>query len=566
MKLYSYQENAIDAIFSDPSHSQLISMPTGTGKTITFLSAAKRKDKNCLIIVHREELLHQTYEKSKLCGFKEDEISIISSTKKETLSKINISMIQTLCRNLEKYKPEDIEMVIIDEAHHATSASYLKVLEYFKIFSEKKILLGFTATPLRGDKAQLSSIFESHSFKMTLSEATQQGYICPVYGIRVVIDRELKNIKNTGGDYKIDQLDRVMNCDSINKIVAERCQYLEKVPAIVFCTSVDHAEKISNLLKEKNRKAACVSYKTPKDELGKILCQLKNGEIEFITNAVKLSEGFDFPPIQTIISARPTRSPVLYKQMIGRGLRLSENKYECFVLEFCGNDPKMMSWEDIDNNATFQSFTEAQRRSVKEATEFYKSRFRSPQVNVLDVRISPFQFYECRIRRIEKYKNFYYLPHDWGFSLFELIRTKGPGIGGERESGFNIFGAEVHWKDQYGSFYIWGGSAHLWPQQYGWYANKIVPLIKSYGEKQLNGNFGKWYPSEEQPITMKQKKILKSSLTMSARKAEMYIEDRAIKKAIQNYWIDQPMKDLGCGGETIVVENPVTVYCLPELY
>jgi len=566
MELFSYQENAIQAVFSDPSHSQLISMPTGTGKTVTFLNLAKRKQKKCLIIVHREELLYQTYEKAKLWGFEENEISIISSTKKQDISKINIAMVQTLSKNLERYRPDDVEMVIIDEAHHATALSYIKILEYFNVFSGKKLLLGFTATPLRGDKLQLSSIFQSHSFKMTLAEATQQGYICPVFGMRVVIDKELEDIESTAGDYKIDQLDKIMNCESVNKIVAERCQHLDKVPAIIFCTSVDHATKIAYLLKDKNRSCECVSYKTPKNELEKIMKDLRNGELEFITNAVKLSEGFDYPPIQSIISVRPTRSPVLYKQMIGRGLRLSNNKQDCFVLEFCGNDSKMLSWDDIDQNSTFQCFTESQRKSLNEAIEFYRAKFVNPKVKVLDVRLSPFQFYECRVRRIEKFKNFYYLPHDRGFTVFKLVGVKGPGNISERESGFNIWGCEVFWKEQYKSFYIWGASSYLWFNPIGWYQHAILPMIKRYSEIQAEGQLGKWYPSEEQPITSKQKTFLKSIIKTSARKAEMYIEDCAIKKSIQNYWIDQPMKDMGVTPEEEFCEKQVTVYYLSGKY
>lgn len=566
MKLYSYQEKAVEAILSDPSNTQLISMPTGTGKTITFLNAAKHIGKKCLILVHREELLVQTYDKAKLCGFNEEDISLICANKKEDFKQLNIAMVQTLSRNLSKYESKDIEMIIVDEAHHSTAVSYRTLFDHFQIFDKKKLLLGFTATPLRGDKACLSSIYESHSFKMTLSEATQNGYICPVYGMRVIIDRELEQIENSGGDYKIDDLERVMNCESINRVVVDRCQHLSRIPAIIFCTSVDHAQKIAHLLKEKGREAACVSYKTPKNELQVILDNLKNGKIEFITNAVKLSEGFDFPPIQSVISVRPTRSPVLYKQMIGRGLRKSEGKYDCFVLEFCGNDPKMISWEDIDNNATFQSFTEAQRKSREEAFSFYGSRFGNPDVRVLDVRISPFQFYECRIRRIVKFKDFFYIPHDWGFTVMRLVKTLGPEKNADRESGFNLWCDEVFWQKKYVSFYIWGESDYLWYQPSGWYSSMIKKLITNYAGKQAEGKMGRWYPSEEEPITAKQKKFLKTSLKLSSRKAEMYIEDCAIKQAIQKYWIDNKMKDLGCGDEFDTEKISVNCYELTGLY
>lgn len=534
MKLYSYQEQALDAIASDPEHSQLISMPTGTGKTITFLHAAKRLNKNCLIIVHREELLKQTYEKAKLCGFKEEEISLICADKKEELSKLNIAMVQTLSRNLSRYNSDDIEVLIIDEAHHATARSYKDVIEHFKIFEEKKYLIGFTATPLRGDGAALSSIFHSHTFKITLSEATQNGYICPVHGVRVEIKKELSDIQSMQGDYDIQELDRVMNCPSVNEVVTTKCQHLGRVPAILFCTSVAHAQKLAEILNDMGRKAISVSYKTPKQELAKIYDDLKEGKIEFISNAVKLSEGFDFPPIQSVIIARPTRSPVLYKQMIGRGLRKSEGKHDCFVLEFGGNDPKMICWEDIDENCTFQSYSAEQTKNVEESKRFYTSRFKSPNVTVLDVRVSHFKFYECRVRRICKYKNVYYCPHEQGFVLFHPRYLRG----NHKLEGYNLWAAMYFWNEPYRTFYQWDDADWLWYRPEGHPGKDLLPQIRFFCEKQCPPEgLAKWYPSEEEPMTGKQKFFLKDYAVgkLSARKAEMLIEDIAIKKMIEMY-------------------------------
>lgn len=535
MKLYSYQENVLTAIRSDPSHSQLISMPTGTGKTITFLAAAKDQNKKCLILVHRQELLDQTYEKALFIGFKEKDVAVISSEEKQQIKQITIAMVPTLIRNLDLYKPEEIEMMIIDEAHHATAASYMTIMNHFKIFEEKKLLLGFTATPLRGDKKQLGNIFFSHSFKMTLSEATQNGYICPVHGMRVNIEKSLEEIDTVQGDYDITQLDKIMNCESVNNLVARRCSTLEKTPGLVFCTSINHAKEIASLLRKEKRKAISVSYLTPKTTLEKIYKKLRNGKIEFITNAIKLTEGFDYPPIQSIIICRPTRSPVLYKQMIGRGLRNSPNKFDCFVLEFTGNDKEMICWEDIDQNCTFQCSTLAQQKSREEALLFYKQRFTSPNIIILDVRVSPFNFYECRVQRIEKYKQFfYYCPIELGFCLFKLIPD--PENRKYNLPYFALKGWFCFWKEKYKSFYVWsdgelsknreGESVRV---DYFQNVQYIKNTLKDLG-------YGKWYPSEEEPMSVQQKSFLKDSLKMSARKAEMFIEDCAVKQAIKRYF------------------------------
>lgn len=230
--------------------------------------------------------------------------------------------------------------------------------------------------------------------------------------------------------------------------------------------------------------------------------------------------------------------------MIGRGLRKSPNKYDCFVLEFSGNDEQMMCWEDIDQNCTFQSSNASENKSKEEALSFYKGRFKSPNVTVLNVRFSPFNFYECDIRRIVKYdKFFYYCPHERGFALFELLPNSE-----NRKYDRALYGLmswNCFWKDQYKSFYIWcdGTLSH---DKKGNYSECSMEGAIGYFKFMLETErYGRWYPSEEEPMTGKQKSFLKVSEKMSARKAEMHIEDCAIKLAIRKYFIDskpEPLK------------------------
>lgn len=534
INLYDYQKNVLESCKSNPSHSQLISMPTVTGKTITFLSLAKELNKKTLILVHREELLRQTYEKAKLCGFEERNVAIISAEKKDKPSLINIAMVQTLSRNLEKYSPEDIEMIIVDEAHHACANSYTSIFKHFKIFEEKKYIFGFTATPLRGDKEQLSNIFHVHSFKMTLSEATQLGYIVPVNGIRIEIDKSLSEIDFSHGDYDITQLDKIMNCESVNNIVVEKCLNLKKVPAIIFTTSVDHAKNIARMLREKGRKAISVSYQTSKRTLSQIFKMLERGSIDFITNAVKLSEGFDYPALRGVILARPTRSPVLYKQMIGRGLRNYPDKYDCYVLEFTSNDPKMMKWEDIDANSTFQSTSKNQRISYEQAKKHYISLYNnSSRISVIDVRISPFEFYECKIRRTENHKNFMYTPFTEGFAVYEIRENRADK---KYEVLFDLYATIFFWSKEYESFYVWDAPNVLMTTGGPRSKKDLILGPKFFAEA---NRFAKWYPSDIQKVSRQQKILMKKFGVNykygSARKAEIEIEDACIKKAIDQF-------------------------------
>lgn len=558
MKLYSYQEKVLQAIENDSSSSQLISMPTGTGKTITFLFQALKMKKPVLILVHREELLNQTLEKAILIGFKKDEIGIISSGNKDEIKPLTIAMVQTLNRNLEKYSCDSILSMIVDEAHHSLASSYMDIFKHFKIHEENKLLLGFTATPLRGDRKMLETIYKSHSFKMTLSEATQLGFICPVYGIKIQIEKSLSQIDTVNGDYDIVQLDKVMNCDEINHLIVDKLTKLDKFPGIIFCTSIDHTHKLAKLLREKGLRAIGISYKTPKKTLEKIFRFLKEGRLHFIVNAVKLTEGFDYPPIQSIIIARPTRSPVLYKQMIGRGLRKSEGKYDCIVMEFAANDQSMINWEDIDENCSFQSYNDNDVKSREEALNIYKQRFNSDNIVIKDVRISPFNFYECKISRLIHYRKFWYLTFtDNGFTVFNLLPD--PLNGKCDKDLYNSYSWLCFWKNKYKEFYVWS-HGNGWGEvsldglfnytkigkncvySTGATLKEAINWFKHY----MNFNHhSRWYPSEYDPITSFQKQFLRHPYPKTnARKCEMDIEEMAVKKAINKYFIPKKAEKL----------------------
>lgn len=532
MELYPYQKRVLETIQSNPSKRQLISMPTGTGKTVTFLSVAKELGLKTLILVHREELISQTYDKAKLFGISEDQISTITAKNKQKIKNITIAMVQTLGRNLEQYIPDDIQMVIVDEAHHTTASSYRKVLEYFRVFDDEKWLLGFTATPMRGDGEALSSIFDVHSFKMTLSEATLNGYICPVRGLRIDMERKLDEIETVQGDYDIVALDKVMNCDQVNQCIANRAVHLNYLPGIVFCTSVDHAKKVAKSLRKVGKKAISISYKTSESTKKRIFEMLKAGKIEFLTNAVKLAEGFDFPAIQTVILARPTRSPVLYKQMIGRGLRKADGKHECIVMEFAGNDEKMIKWEDIDENSTFQCSSTDEKHSKEDALSKYRSTFRSPKVNVINVRVSPFDFYECYLQRIVHYKKlFRYAPYEDGFLVVEIHKKPTPA----RVTVYNFYFHMFLWKERYVSFYQYCEPAYLYWQEFGHEMVVADKMLIYFMNKQAHV-MGRWYPSDTESMRAYQRKLL-PGFKGNARTAEMAIEEYSIKKSIDKYVI-----------------------------
>ena len=522
-------------------------------------------NKRALILVHRQELLEQTRDKALLVGYSTEEVSCITSSSKEKMRRLTIAMVPTLIKNLSLYGSDEIEMMVVDEAHHSLAASYITILRHFGMLEGEKLLLGFTATPLRGDGKSLGAIYSSHSFKMTLSEATQQGYICPVHGLRINFSYNIAKIESKGGDYEPGELDKLINCEELNTLVADKCESLMRLPAIVFCTSVNHAENICRKLEEKEKRAGVVSYLKSKAANAETLRKLRNREIDYVLNAVKLTEGFDHPPIQSIVLARPTRSPALYKQMIGRGLRLSPNKYDCLVMEFAGNDPKMISWDQIDSTASFQSFARGDLIKREKAFQHYKSKFTSVHVKVLDVRVSPFSFYDCKIQRMKRYrKDFLFIPHDDGFIVGALIPFMDTNRRGMIWNARRMVNYILFWKEKYKSFTCFS-AGEMWKSSCGWQQRECEKQLKFYADKALTNNdpdappLGKWYPSEEEGISPWQKSQLPSGTYASARKAEMMIEDKAIIRAINKFWRDRPFPILKEDKDGCIVDKKVFV-------
>ena len=344
------------------------------------------------------------------------------------------------------------------------------------------------------------------------------------------MERKLDDIETVQGDYDMVALDKVMNCDEVNQCIASKVQHLKYTPGVVFCTSVDHAKEVAKFLRKAGKKAISISYKTSDFTKKKIFQMLKEGRIQFLTNAIKLSEGFDFPPIQTIILARPTRSPVLYKQMIGRGLRKADGKHECIVMEFSGNDEKMIRWEDIDENSTFQSTSIQEKKSKDEALGHYRSVFRSPKVKVINVRVSPFDFYECYMQRVIHYRQLYrYAPFEDGFLVMELHKKSTP----SRASVYNFWTHMFFWKERYVSFYQYCEPYYLYYREYGHEVVEADKILHYFMEKQPGG-MGRWYPSETEQMRTYQKKLL-PNFKGNARVAEMSIEEYCIKKAVDKY-------------------------------
>lgn len=316
--LRDYQQECHDIIETLDPGSYLIQMATGLGKTATF-TTLKRKGR-VLVLAHREELVTQPIK------YYDCPVGIEMANHKSNGEEVVIASVQSIIHRLDKFKPDDFDMIITDEAHHAAAKSYRKIYEYFR----PRLHLGFTATPNRGDNVRLDDIYQDIIFERDIKWAIQNKYLTDIYCMRVNIGYDISKVARRMGDFAPGELEEAMNQDVLNNAIAEAYKKYAKGQTLIFACSVDHAEAIA----EKIPGAVAVTAKTKnRDELIK---KFTNREIPVLVNCMIFTEGTDMPLVETVMIARPTSNSSLYTQMVGRGLRLYPGKEKLTLIDLVG--------------------------------------------------------------------------------------------------------------------------------------------------------------------------------------------------------------------------------------
>jgi DNA repair protein RadD len=336
IKLRNYQEKAVSDVrnnYLNGSDSPALVLPTGAGKTVIFCHVASQtanRGKNALILVHRIELLRQTSRALLKSGVKHGLIN--PKFTPDPSAQVQVASVQTLVNRLDKITPPDL--IIIDECHHASAGSWRKVINHFP---DAKIL-GVTATPIRGDGKGLDSIFDSLIIGPQISDLIDMGYLVKprIFGPPNKID--FSGVKIIRGDYDKAEVAQIMDKPTITgSAVDHYSKICSGVPAVVFCSSINHAEHVAEDFRSAGFKAYSVDGTMDDETRKRILDGLGDGSIEVVTSCDLISEGTDIPAIGCAILLRPTQSLGLYIQQVGRALRIMEGKDEAFILDHVGN-------------------------------------------------------------------------------------------------------------------------------------------------------------------------------------------------------------------------------------
>lgn len=326
---YDHQREAVEAVMTAlrrGQREQLVVMPTGTGKTKTaaLLSCYFAR---VLFLVHTRELLEQARD-----SFAEglgEHVGVIGAGHDDPTGRVNIATIQTLHKRLDRLEPNMADLVVLDEAHHGPSKTFADVLGHLR----PRLRLGLSATPERSDKAPLAALFGDITYQLDVADAIRRGLIVRPDGRRIHTDVQLDDVQTSGGDFNNRSLADTVNTPHRNDIVARGyLDYGEGRIALGFSVDIAHARALAETFQTYGVRADWTSGADP--EQADKLRRFKAGEIAVLFSANLLTEGFDYPAASCALMARPTKSRVLFTQMVGRVLRRYPGKHDARVLHY----------------------------------------------------------------------------------------------------------------------------------------------------------------------------------------------------------------------------------------
>jgi ATP-dependent helicase IRC3 len=355
MPLRPYQNEFIEAVEAEHAagnNKQLGQLPTGTGKTEVVAGIAQRmvaKEK-LIFLVATDELAFQGVDKlqrrnpDKRVGMEKaqytadperDDIVVASI---QTIGKTKKPKADSLFADeddfaysdrLRKFDASQFTHIICDESHHITAPTYHGPLRYFNVFKPEpqfddptKLLLGVTATVNRSDNLGLEKYFDKIVFRRDLRDMIKQKWLVDIKAFRIATETNLAGVSIRGGDFARGELEKVVNTRERNNLVVDKYLSLgEGMPFIAFSVDIAHSDDMAAVFQERGIKAYAISSNTPKDTRRALVEAFRKREIQGLVSCQALLEGFDAPCASVALWCRPTKSPVVYQQGIGRVLR-----------------------------------------------------------------------------------------------------------------------------------------------------------------------------------------------------------------------------------------------------
>jgi superfamily II DNA or RNA helicase len=416
-----YQTAAIKALtagWEGENNRLAVVLPTGAGKTVVFsnlilerLSTLAARGERALVIAHREELLTQAADKIKAVA-PALRVGIVKAERDEHQDvDVVVASIQTLAVERRRQAITDIGMVIVDECHHAAARTYMTVLEHFGAWRGIPVA-GFTATMTRQDGG-LADVWEEVVFTLDILEMIEDGYLCDVRGKRVTVPGlDLDSVKSRAGDLQDGQLGQALDDSGAAEVVAEAYRlHAADRPGVVFTPTVETAQSMAEAFTGAGITAAAVWGEMSRDDRATTLKKYRLGDVQVLTNCMVLTEGFDAPWTSCAVIARPTKSPGLYCQMVGRALRLSPEtgKKDALVLDVMGASTRHRLASIVDltgRDVVMQDEEQTLREAVREAEEKSKRKLDLSRIQVEEIDL----FHGSSVRWLKTDSGVWFIP------------------------------------------------------------------------------------------------------------------------------------------------------------
>jgi DNA repair protein RadD len=352
MILRPYQQAAIDCAWqwmrTNPGNPAIV-IPTGGGKSPVMGAMARQvAEAGGLVgvLAHVKELVEQNHAKLRAI-WPEARAGIYSASmrRRDRFDPILFMQVQSVAKRAPQLGRFDL--LLIDEAHRVPltgDGQYLQFIDGCRRFNPDLRVVGLTATPYRLQGAAVpvcgpDNVLTDIAYEARIGDLIADGYLSKLVSKAGRARADLSGVHTRGGEYVEAELARAVDrtelveaaCDELCALAADRRAW------IVFAVTVAHAEHVADALKARGIAAGIVHGGTPKPERERIIADYQRGALRALVNVNVLSEGFDAPHIDCVAMLRPTKSPGLYYQQVGRGLRLAPGKTDCLVLDFAGN-------------------------------------------------------------------------------------------------------------------------------------------------------------------------------------------------------------------------------------
>ena len=334
-----FLENIRNLISHGESRAILVSA-TGTGKTYASAFAVNDfKPEKFLFLVHREQIAKQSVEAYKHVFSDHENFGLLTGNRKDFDKNYIFSTIQTMSKEdiYHRFSENHFDYIVVDEVHKAGALSYLKVLDYFK----PKFLLGMTASPERTDGFNIYDLFDNNiAHEIRLQEAMEEDLLCPFhyFGITDVefedstVDDDFSDFNLLASDKRVDYL-------------IEKSEFYgysgDRRKALVFCSRKREAQLLAEKFNRRGYKSEVLTGEDSQEKRLETIDRLTNDDnpnkIEFIFTVDIFNEGVDIPEINQVLLVRPTESPIIFIQQLGRGLRKYKNKEYVVIIDFIGN-------------------------------------------------------------------------------------------------------------------------------------------------------------------------------------------------------------------------------------